>query len=60
MRLRLEAPVLSAMGGRREPVVEHIQLGDTSVGGPIRYIPLECHARDLPAHATPTVGWPPE
>ncbi|WP_329321413.1 eCIS core domain-containing protein [Streptomyces sp. NBC_01262] len=39
---------------------EHIQLGDTSAGGPTRYILLECHARDLPAHATPTVGWPPE
>jgi hypothetical protein len=39
---------------------EHIQLGDTAAGGPTGYILLECHARDLPAHATPTAGWPPD
>lgn len=39
---------------------EHIQLGDTAAGGPTGYLLLECHARDLPAHATPTVGWPPD
>jgi hypothetical protein len=37
---------------------EHIQLGDTAAGGPTGYILLDCHARDLPQHATPTVGWP--
>jgi hypothetical protein len=47
---------------------EHIELGDWSRGGPTAggppgaystgFILLDCHARDLPAHATPTVGWP--
>jgi Domain of unknown function (DUF4157) len=39
---------------------EHIQLGDTAAGGPTGYILLDCHARDLPGYATPTVGWPPD
>ena len=39
---------------------EHIQLGDTAAGGPTGYILLDCHARDLPGHATPTAGWPPD
>jgi len=39
---------------------EHIQLGDSALGGPTGLILLDCHARDLPGHATPTVGWPAE
>ena len=47
---------------------EHIELGDRSRGGPVAggppssystgFILLDCHTRDLPGHATPTVGWP--
>ncbi len=48
---------------------EHIELGDRSRGGPewpggppssysTGFILLDCHTRDLPGHATPTVGWP--
>ncbi|MEU6198263.1 DUF4157 domain-containing protein [Streptomyces sp. NPDC047061] len=37
---------------------EHVQLGDTSAGGPTGYLLLDAHARDLPQHATPTAGWP--
>ncbi|WP_405868199.1 DUF4157 domain-containing protein [Streptomyces sp. NBC_01515] len=39
---------------------EHVQLGDTSAGGPTGYLLLDAHTRDLPQHATPTVGWPPD
>lgn len=39
---------------------EHVQLGNTSAGGPTGYLLLDAHARDLPQHATPTVGWPPD
>ncbi|MFD4602005.1 DUF4157 domain-containing protein [Streptomyces sp. NPDC058464] len=39
---------------------EHVQLGDTSAGGPTGYLLLDAHARDLPQHATPTAGWPPD
>src|SRR5262249_3817331 len=41
---------------------EHVELGDD----PANAIPgtglivLEAHRRDLPNHATPTAGWPPE
>ena len=54
-------------GGRGSPPAvqrfdsfEHIELGDTARGGPSGLIVLEAHRRDLPNHATPTVGWPPE
>ncbi|MER5432369.1 DUF4157 domain-containing protein [Streptomyces sp. NPDC002588] len=39
---------------------EHVQLGDTSAGGPTGFLLLDAHTRDLPQHATPTVGWPPD
>ncbi|MER5523394.1 DUF4157 domain-containing protein [Streptomyces sp. NPDC002677] len=39
---------------------EHVQLGDTAAGGPTGYLLLDAHARDLPQHATPTAGWPPD
>lgn len=45
-------------GVQRFEAFEHVQLGDTASGGPTGFIILECHRRDLPNHATPTVGWP--
>ena len=41
---------------------EHVELGgDTASAIPGGgYIILEAHRRELPNHATPTVGWPPE
>jgi len=39
---------------------EHVQLGDTGGLPSGGYIVLEAHSRDLPGHASPTVGWPPE
>jgi hypothetical protein len=52
-------PIPGAAGRvQRFDSFEHIQLGDTAPGGPAGYILLDAHARDLPPHATPTVGWP--
>jgi uncharacterized protein DUF4157 len=40
---------------------EHVELGDVASGSPGGgFIILEAHRRDLPGHASPTTGWPPE
>ncbi|MFJ9561459.1 DUF4157 domain-containing protein [Streptomyces fuscichromogenes] len=39
---------------------EHVQLGDSSAGGPAGYLLLDAHTRDLPQHAKPLTDWPLE
>jgi len=39
---------------------EHVELGESAVGGSASLITLECHNRDLPQRLQPISTWPPQ